>query len=117
MDQSKIVAFNSLFFELCSFLQKTFKDEESLKNYEVKLNLLNKINPLLIYSSFKEYALPYQKHIIDCDESFFLQEINRLFKDTDEFLDFNKLWHKKENTLEVKARIFQYFRKLLKLCV
>lgn len=82
--------------------------------------LIRKSNPRLVVEQFMTYVGPYKKHILECDEDFFLNfETNLSKKDlTEENMVFGmkikNIWYTKDITDTNKAHIWLYFQKLLK---
>lgn len=116
MEQQKIVAFNNLLLDFFKFITKTFPDEKCLGEYQSQIKTIININPLLIYQTFGDYVSPHIQKINDCDEKFIINELGKSKSQLGEyFLFFNNIWFVPQNTIEVKARIFQYLKKLVKL--
>jgi hypothetical protein len=113
MDTAKIVAFNNIFTQFCTFLIETFKDD-SLKSYKIQIEMAMSVNPLIVRSMFSKYIAVHREEIEACDEHFLLQKIGE--NNGKYFVDFNTIWSRSENTVLVKAKIFQYFKKMIKLC-
>jgi len=111
----KIIAFNNLLKEMILFLKTTFKSEKKLTYYEFQIKTVILSSPQCMINLFKEFVVPYENKINACDEEFMISELNSIIGGKVEFLDFSTVWSKQENTLEVKAKIFQYFIKLIKL--
>ena len=112
----KITAFNNILRELVYFLSLKFPSNNSIKNYEFKLNVAITGSPSFVRDMFKTYVLPYKDQINNCNEKFFLKEFGNLFGKDNEFIDFNNIWVHPDNDKLCKARIFQYFIKLIKVC-
>lgn len=116
MNQQKIVAFNNLLLDFFKFMKKTFPEENCLSEYHSQVQTIININPLLIYQTFKDYAVPYTEKINAYDEKFIINELGKSKSQLgDYFLFFNKIWFVPQNTVEVKAKIFQYLKKLVQL--
>lgn len=112
--QTKVITFNNLLSQFLTFLRITFKDDK-ISEYETQIKLSEMLNPIYVYECFQEYVLPYRQKIEDCDEDFFITEMKKNDNGDTGFIDFKSLWYKKENTIEVKSKIFLYFRKFIKL--
>ena len=113
MSLIKIITFNNTLKEMISFLKKTFPSEKKFIEYKCKIDMVIDAKPTFIIDNFKYNVLNYKEKILNRDENFLLIELNKIYSNNQEFLDFNSVWNKKENTKEIKTKIFNYMIKLI----
>ena len=113
MSLIKIITFNNTLKEMINFLKLTFPSEKKIIEYKCKINMVIDTKPTFIIDSFRDNILVYKEKIINKDENFLLVELNKIYSNNQEFLNFNSIWNKKENTEEVKNKIFNYMIKLI----
>jgi len=86
---------------------------------KVSIDLLEKINPRLVVEQFMENVLPYSTQIENCQEEFFLNFNNLVTKETPKdnlmfAMRIKSIWLAKHTSDIDKARIWSFFKKLLK---
>lgn len=114
MDTVKLIAFNNMFSQFCNMLIESFPSEKSLHVYKMQIDIATSANPMLVRQLFTKYVAIHSDEIHNCNEQFLLNKIGE--NDSKYFIDFNSIWYKDENTIMVKAKIFQCLKRMLKLC-
>jgi hypothetical protein len=92
-------------------LHKTFPEEKGIKKMTTSFEMLKQTNPRLIVDGFMKGVTPYADKISSKDESFLLEEIEKieLLKD----LNIKSYWNRmSDNT---KAATWQYLQTLYML--
>ena len=117
---AQIKKFNDILDQLFNYLEDTFPFYKSdiilTKN---SIHFIRKSNPRLVVEQFLEYVQPYSEQIFSCDEDFFMNFEQNMSLDQENMLyglKLKSLWIQNTNisqTLYQKARIFDYFQKLL----
>ena len=108
---ASVTAFNDMLSQFLVELHKTFPDETGIKKMTTSFEMLKKTNPRLIVDGFMKGVTPYADKISAKDESFLLEEIEKidLLKD----LNIKNYWdHMSVNT---KAATWQYLQTLYML--
>jgi|TARA_B100001094_G_scaffold237098_1_gene232298 hypothetical protein len=108
---ASVSAFNDMLSQFLVELHKTFPDETGIKKMTTSFEMLKKTNPRLIVDGFMKGVTPYADKISAKDESFLLEEIEKidLLKD----LNIKNYWdHMSVNT---KAATWQYLQTLYML--
>ncbi len=120
---SKIVdmkVFLDILHQFLDYLGDTyplFKSDIYLTKTSIKL--LESTNPRLVVEQFMEYILPYSTQIENCEEEFFLNFDNLVSSDTPQdnvmfAMRIRNIWLAKSTSDTQKAKIWWYFKKLLK---
>ena len=117
---AKIKRFNDYLDQLFNYLEDTFPFYKSdiilTKN---SIHFIRKSNPRLVVEQFLEYVQPYSEQIFSCDEDFFMNFEQNMSLDQENMLyglKLKSLWIQNTNISQIlyqKARIFDYFQKLL----
>lgn len=117
---NQIKKFNNILDQLFNYLEDTFLFYKSdiilTKN---SIHFIRKSNPRLVVEQFLQYVQPYSEQIFSCDEDFFMNFEQNMSLDQENMLyglKLKSLWIQNTNisqTLYQKARIFDYFQKLL----
>jgi len=71
-DLGKFLMHMNNFFE---FMKQTFPSDKDLEYFHDQFKEFKKYNAQLIAEMFVKSALPYEKHILDRNEEFFLEEL------------------------------------------
>lgn len=117
---AQIKKFNDILDQLFNYLEDTFPFYKSdvilTKN---SIHFIRRSNPRLVVEQFLQYVEPYSEQIFSCDEDFFMNFEQNMSLDQENMLyglKLKSLWIQNTNisqTLYQKARIFDYFQKLL----
>lgn len=117
---AKIKRFNDYLDQLFNYLEDTFPFYKSdiilTKN---SIHFIRRSNPRLVVEQFTQYVQPYYEEIFNCDEDFFMNFEKNMSLDQENMLyglKLKSLWIQHTNpsqALYEKARIFDYFQKLL----
>ena len=108
---ASVTAFNDMLTQFLVELHKTFPEEKGIKKMTTSFEMLKQTNPRLIVDGFMKGVTPYADKISAKDESFLLEEIEKieLLKD----LNIKSYWNRmSENT---KAATWQYLQTLYML--
>ena len=108
---ASVSAFNDMLTQFLVELHKTFPDEKGIKKMTTSFEMLKQTNPRLVVDGFMKGVSPYADKISAKDESFLLEEIEKieLLKD----LNIKSYWNRmSENT---KAATWQYLQTLYML--
>lgn len=108
---ASVTAFNDMLTQFLVELHKTFPDEKGIKKMTASFEMLKQTNPRLIVDGFMKGVTPYADKISAKDESFLLEEIEKidLLKD----LNIKSYWSRMSpNT---KAATWQYLQTLYML--
>jgi hypothetical protein len=108
---ASVTAFNDMLSQFLVELHKTFPEEKGIKKMTTSFEMLKQTNPRLIVDGFMKGVTPYADKISAKDESFLLEEIEKieLLKD----LNIKSYWSRmSENT---KAATWQYLQTLYML--
>lgn len=116
----QIKRFNDILDQMFNYLEDTFPFYKSdiilTKN---SILFIRKSNPRLVVEQFLKYVSPYSQQIFSCDEDFFFNFEKNMSLDQENMLyglKLKSLWIENGNSQESlyqKARIFDYFMKLL----
>lgn len=69
---SYLRAFTTLLSNFIAELAAVFPEETELKTYRTATDALIKANPKLVHKMFVKYVMPYKEHILQKNETFFL---------------------------------------------
>ena len=108
---ASVTAFNDMLSQFIVELHKTFPEEKGIKKMTTSFEMLKQTNPRLIVDGFMKGVTPYADKISSKDESFLLEEIEKieLLKD----LNIKSYWSRmSDNT---KAATWQYLQTLYML--
>ena len=108
---ASVTAFNDMLSQFLVELHKTFPEEKGIKKMTTSFEMLKQTNPRLIVDGFMKGVTPYADKISAKDESFLLEEIEKieLLKD----LNIKSYWSRmSDNT---KAATWQYLQTLYML--
>ena len=108
---ASVTAFNDMLSQFLVELHKTFPEEKGIKKMTTSFEMLKQTNPRLIVDGFMKGVTPYADKISSKDESFLLEEIEKieLLKD----LNIKTYWNRmSDNT---KAATWQYLQTLYML--
>ena len=108
---ASVTAFNDMLSQFLVELHKTFPDETGIKKMTTSFELLKTTNPRLIVDGFMKGVAPYADKISAKDESFLLEEIEKieLLKD----LNIKNYWTRMSQA--TKAATWQYLQTLYML--
>ena len=108
---ASVTAFNDMLTQFLVELHKTFPEEKGIKKMTTSFELLKSTNPRLIVDSFMKGVTPYADKISAKDESFLLEEIEKI-----EFLkELNIKSYWTRMTPATKAATWQYLQTLYML--
>jgi hypothetical protein len=108
---ASVTAFNDMLSQFLVELHKTFPDETGIKKMTTSFELLKKTNPRLIVDGFMKGVTPYADKISAKDESFLLEEIEKI-----EFLkDLNIKTYWSRMSANTKSATWQYLQTLYML--
>jgi len=108
---ASVTAFNDMLSQFLVELHKTFPEEKGIKKMTTSFEMLKQTNPRIIVDGFMKGVTPYADKISSKDESFLLEEIEKieLLKD----LNIKSYWNRmSDNT---KAATWQYLQTLYML--
>lgn len=117
----QIKIFNDILDQLFDYLEVNFpmfRSDVILNKSTVQF--IRNSNPRLVVEQFMTYVGPYQQHIFECNEEFFINFENNLQSDDlsrDNVLygmKIRNIWLSTETTDTQKAYIWLYFQKLIK---
>jgi hypothetical protein len=121
---SKIVQikiFNDILDQFLDFLETNFLMFRSdIMLTRSTVDFIRKSNPRLVVEQYMSFVAPYEKHIFDCNENFFLNfdmNLQQIGLTMDDIIFGNKIrniWMSNEITDKQKAYIWLYFQKLLR---
>jgi hypothetical protein len=112
----KIDIFNKIMMDMVNFLEKELGNIPVINNYKGKLLLVTSIYPDKPYNFFQIYVYPCKTQIMKCDETFFKIYLKENMGHKQNYIgDFYEIWENEKTTLVIKAKIFQYFQKLIKI--
>ena len=108
---ASVTAFNDMLSQFLVELHKTFPDETGIKKMTTSFEMLKKTNPRLIVDGFMKGVTPYADKISAKDESFLLEEIEKI-----EFLkDLNIKTYWSRMSANTKSATWQYLQTLYML--
>jgi len=108
---ASVTAFNDMLSQFLVELHKTFPDETGIKKMTTSFELLKTTNPRLIVDGFMKGVTPYADKISAKDESFLLEEIEKI-----EFLkDLNIKSYWSRMSANTKAATWQHLQTLYML--
>jgi hypothetical protein len=108
---ASVTAFNDMLSQFLVELHKTFPDEKGIKKMTTSFEMLKKSNPRLVVDGFMSGVTPYASKISSKDETFLLEEIERI-----EFLkDLNIKSYWDRMTDNTKSATWQYLQTLYML--
>jgi len=108
---ASVTAFNDMLSQFLVELHKTFPEEKGIKKMTTSFELLKQTNPRLIVDGFMKGVTPYADKISAKDESFLLEEIEKieLLKD----LNIKTYWSRMSPS--TKSATWQYLQTLYML--
>lgn len=110
--------FNRQVDDLLAQLLKVFPDDEQINSAKLKIQMLNKLSKTKLLELFTAHVMSHKDEIIMKNESYFLDDTERLVEDKKEF-DINNLADLKHKwtvmTNEQKDVVWQYFGILVKV--
>ena len=108
---ASVTAFNDMLSQFLVELHKTFPEEKGIKKMTTSFEMLKQTNPRLIVDGFMKGVTPYADKISAKDESFLLEEIEKIEMLKD--LNIKSYWSRmSDNT---KAATWQYLQTLYML--
>jgi len=108
---ASVTAFNDMLSQFLVELHKTFPEEKGIKKMTTSFEMLKQTNPRLIVDGFMKGVTPYADKISSKDESFLLEEIEKIEMLKD--LNIKSYWNRmSDNT---KAATWQYLQTLYML--
>ena len=108
---ASVTAFNDMLSQFLVELHKTFPEEKGIKKMTTSFEMLKQTNPRLIVDGFMKGVTPYADKISSKDESFLLEEIEKIEMLKD--LNIKSYWSRmSDNT---KAATWQYLQTLYML--
>jgi len=117
----QIKIFNDILDQFFDYLETNFKFFKSdIVLTRTATEFIRKSNPRLVVEQFMMAVMPYQKHIFNCDEDFFLnfeENIPKNSLSSDNILSgmrIKTMWLSDEITDTQKAYIWLYFQKMIK---
>lgn len=108
---TSVTAFNDMLGQFLVELHKTFPDEKGIKKMTTSFDVLRSTNPRVVVDTFMKGVTPYADKISAKDETFLLNEIEKIdfLKD----LNIKSYWNRMSpNT---KAATWQYLQTLYML--
>ena len=75
---TSVSAFNEMMDQFMVELKQTFPEEKTIGKYYTGFDLLKKSNPRKCVTGFMDEISPYASHVMNKDESFLLDEKNKL---------------------------------------
>ena len=108
---TSVTAFNDMLGQFLVELHKTFPDEKGIKKMTTSFDVLRSTNPRVVVDTFMKGVTPYADKISSKDETFLLDEIEKIdfLKD----LNIKSYWNRMSpNT---KAATWQYLQTLYML--
>lgn len=118
---TSIKIFTNILYEFLDYLHEKYPEFSSdIYLTKTSVTMLVSNNPRLVVEQFMSYILPYSKQIVNCEEEFFLNFDNLINQDTPSnnimfAMKIKKIWSDKQTTETDKARIWVFFKKLLKV--
>ena len=108
---ASVTAFNDTLSQFLVELHKTFPDEKGIKKMTASFEVIKQSNPRLIVDGFMKGVTPYANKISAKDESFLLEEIEKIdfLKD----LNINSYWTRM--SANTQAATWQYLQTLYML--
>lgn len=108
---ASVSAFNDMLTQFLVELHKTFPDEKGIKKMTASFEMLKQTNPRLIVDGFMKGVSPYADKISARDESFLLEEIEKI-----EFLkDLNIKSYWSRMSANTRSATWQYLQTLYML--
>ena len=108
---ASVSAFNDMLTQFLVDLHKTFPDEKGIKKMTASFEMLKQTNPRLIVDGFMKGVSPYADKISARDESFLLEEIEKI-----EFLkDLNIKSYWSRMSANTRSATWQYLQTLYML--
>lgn len=108
---ASVSAFNDMLTQFLVELHKTFPDEKGIKKMTASFEMLKQTNPRLIVDGFMKGVSPYADKISARDESFLLEEIEKI-----EFLkDLNIKSYWSRMSVNTRSATWQYLQTLYML--
>ena len=119
--EAKVKMFCKLFDEFLTDVGKIYPGDMSLKFLQTACNLIVAADPHAFVLEVMTHIGPYSKQILDRDETFFKDEINKMRQDesTDyifsEMQKVRDIWMNEETSANTKECIWKYFTLFVKL--
>jgi hypothetical protein len=110
---TSVSAFNEMMDQFMVELKETFPEEKAIGKYYTGFDLLKKSNPRKCVVGFMDEVTPFASQIMNKDESFFLDEKNKLPAILDE-MHIRQHWTP-ELSQTTKDAIWQYLQTLYML--
>jgi hypothetical protein len=108
---ASVTAFNDMLSQFLVELHKTFPDEKGIKKMTTSFEVIKQTNPRLIVDSFMKGVTPYANKISAKDESFLLEEIEKI----DFLKDLNIKSYWTRMSANTQAATWQYLQTLYML--
>ena len=108
---ASVTAFNDMLSQFLVELHKTFPEEKGIKKMTTSFEMLKQTNPRLIVDGFMKGVTPYADKISAKDESFLLEEIEKIEMLKD--LNIKSYWSRMSPA--TKAATWQYLQTLYML--
>ena len=108
---ASVTAFNDMLSQFLVELHKTFPEEKGIKKMTTSFELLKQTNPRLIVDGFMTGVTPYADKISAKDESFLLEEIEKIEMLKD--LNIKSYWSRMSPA--TKSATWQYLQTLYML--
>ena len=108
---ASVTAFNDMLSQFLVELHKTFPDEKGIKKMTASFEVIKQSNPRLIVDGFMKGVTPYANKISAKDESFLLEEIEKI----DFLKDLNIKSYWTRMSANTQAATWQYLQTLYML--
>jgi hypothetical protein len=108
---ASVTAFNDMLSQFLVELHKTFPDEKGIKKMTTSFEVIKQSNPRLIVDGFMKGVTPYANKISAKDESFLLEEIEKI----DFLKDLNIKSYWTRMSANTQAATWQYLQTLYML--
>jgi hypothetical protein len=108
---ASVTAFNDMLSQFLVELHKTFPDEKGIKKMTTSFEVIKQSNPRLIVDGFMKGVTPYADKISAKDESFLLEEIEKI----DFLKDLNIKSYWSRMSANTQAATWQYLQTLYML--
>jgi hypothetical protein len=108
---ASVTAFNDMLSQFLVELHKTFPDEKGIKKMTASFEVIKQSNPRLVVDGFMKGVTPYADKISAKDESFLLEEIEKI----DFLKDLNIKSYWTRMSANTQAATWQYLQTLYML--
>ena len=108
---ASVTAFNDMLSQFLVELHKTFPDEKGIKKMTASFEVIKQSNPRLVVDAFMKGVTPYADKISAKDESFLLEEIEKI----DFLKDLNIKSYWTRMSANTQAATWQYLQTLYML--